>query len=99
VALVRRTDEAGGSGITNARYRIHDKALFAKSPDRLVECADQHHRPDNSQAAERMEEAAENLRRILRSLRAFERKPKMDKKSTAGTWRSMETFPQITTQE
>jgi hypothetical protein len=40
--------------------------------------------------AEKMREAAENLRKILREIAPYERKPKSEEISTAGTWRSSE---------
>lgn len=43
---------------------------------------------NSSEATERMDKAAENLKRILEDLKAFERKPKVEEPSTAGTWRS-----------
>jgi len=45
---------------------------------------------DNREASDRMETAAENLKRILKELRAFEHKPRVEEESTAGTWRSSE---------
>ena len=49
----------------------------------------------DNKSAERMDSAAENLKRILEDLRAFEHKPVVTEVSTAGTWRSCEEiFPQ-----
>jgi hypothetical protein len=48
---------------------------------------------DNRETTERMETAAENLKRILQDIRAFEHKPKVEEVSTAGTWRSCEDCP------
>ena len=49
-----------------------------------------------SNPPERMEEAAENLRKILREIAPYEHKPKVAEVSTTGTWRTSEaSIPQI----
>jgi hypothetical protein len=54
----------------------------------------QHQLEPNS--AERLKDAADNLRKILEEIARYEHKPKVEEISTAGTWRSAESaLPQL----